>query len=80
MIAFTSGSHPTGGFSIKIDQIEKLVTRQGEEWMVHYTEKGPGSDWFVTQQTTTPTIFVLTEPTNAKSKMQGKTITAPCNN
>lgn len=80
VIALTSGTHPTGGFSIQIDRIEKLVTSQREEWVIHYTEKIPGSDCFVTQQTTTPTIFVSTKPTNATIRVQGKTITNACNN
>ena len=78
-IAVTLGSRPTGGFSIQIDQIEKLGAPQSQEWVVRYTEKVPGPDCFVTQQTTTPTIFILTAASDAPIRMQGKTITDFCN-
>jgi hypothetical protein len=78
-IAVTLGSRPTGGFSIQIDQIEKLATSQSQEWVVRYTEKVPGADCFVTQQTTTPTIFLLTAASDAPIRMQGKILTDSCN-
>jgi hypothetical protein len=78
-IAVTLGSRPTGGFSIQIDQIEHLKTLQSQEWVIHYTERVPGADCFVTQQTTAPTIFLLTAPSDAPIRMQGKTLTDSCN-
>jgi len=78
-IAVTLGSRPTGGFRIQIDQIEKLETSQSQEWVVRYTEKVPGADCFVTQQTTTPTVFLLTAASDATIRMQGKTLPVPCN-
>ncbi|MBD1862442.1 MULTISPECIES: protease complex subunit PrcB family protein [Trichocoleus] len=79
VIGLTSGSHSTGGFSIQIDRIEKVVMPQREEWVIHYTEKVPGADCFVTQQTTTPTVFLLTATSDAPIRMQGKTISESCN-
>nr|WP_290224985.1 protease complex subunit PrcB family protein [Trichocoleus desertorum] len=78
-IAVTLGSRPTGGFSIQIDQIEKLEAPQSQEWVVRYTEKVPGADCFVTQQTTTPTVFLLTAASDVPIRMQGKTLTDSCN-
>ncbi|HEY9749196.1 MAG TPA: protease complex subunit PrcB family protein [Allocoleopsis sp.] len=79
VIGLSTGSQVTGGFSIQIDRIEQLATSQGEEWVIHYTEKAPGSDCLVTQSSTTPTIFVLTEPTHTRIRLQGKTVNYSCN-
>jgi len=58
ILAIAIGSRPTGGYQFHIDRIEAVQTPTGEHWRVHYTERVPGADCSVPQQTTTPAHFL----------------------
>jgi hypothetical protein len=78
VIALTSGSKPTGGYSIRIDRIEQVPSSQGNRWLIHYTETVPEKNCIVTQQPTTPTVFILTEKSNASVVLRGQKQTSDC--
>jgi hypothetical protein len=78
VIAFTPGSRPTGGFSVSIDDIAQVKSSQENRWIIYYTEIVPGQNCLVTQQPTTPAVFVLTEQSDASIDFEGRKITSSC--
>lgn len=81
VIAVTTGSRPTGGYSVQIDRIERSSpSPQNKGWVIHYTETTPAQNCVVIQQATTPTAFVLTQNSNALVTLQGKKTTRNCSN
>ena len=81
IIGMTSGTRPTGGFSVSIDRIKSVESPDGENWIMHYTEKTPDGTCILTQAITTPTIFVSTEKRDISSvELKGEQIGYSCNN
>ena len=80
VIALTPGSRPTGGYGVRVDHITQGRNSQQNQWIVHYTEIVPGSSCLITQQPTTPAVFVLTEKSDAAIELEGQKITSPCSN
>lgn len=78
VIALTPGSRPTGGFSVRIDRIEPVQNQQGNQWVIHYSEIIPAQNCLLTQQPTTPVVFVLTEKSNVTVELKGQKITSTC--
>ncbi|MGA7933648.1 MAG: protease complex subunit PrcB family protein [Kovacikia sp.] len=76
VIGLTSGFRPTGGYRLQIDAIAATENLPFEQWVIHYTEQVPDL-CVVTQQPTTPTLFVMTEKSEAAIELQGQTVTYP---
>lgn len=77
VIGFTIGSRPTGGYSIRVERIEQLENPT-PQWLLHYTEVIPGKNCIVTQQPTIPSIFILTENSQATIELEAQKITSSC--
>ncbi|WNN90005.1 protease complex subunit PrcB family protein [Gloeocapsopsis dulcis] len=77
VIGLTSGSRSTGGYSVQIDRIEQVQTPT-PQWLIHYTEIIPGENCIVTQQPTTPTVFILTKNTSAGIQLSKQKLTSRC--
>ena len=78
VIALTPGSRPNGGFSVRIERIEQVLNPQGNQWVIHYTEIIPEPNCLVTQQPITPSVFILTQKSDAAIELKGQKITSPC--
>lgn len=78
VIALTSGSRPTGGFSVRVDRIAPVQNQLGNRWVIHYSEIIPDKNCLLTQQPTTPAVFVLTEKSNVTVELRGQKITSTC--
>lgn len=70
VVGVTAGSHPTGGYSLKVNQIEAVSSAAGDRWVVHYTEQTPDPQALLTQQPTTPAVLLLTPRSQAVVKLQ----------
>lgn len=78
VIGLTSGSKPTGGFSVRINRIERVQPHQDSQWVIYYTERVPGPDCVLTQQPTTPATFVFTERADVTIELVGQKVTYNC--
>ncbi len=74
VMGITAGFRPTGGYHLQIDAIEVAKDVEMERWVIHYTEQMPDR-CVLTQQPTTPSLFILTAQSNAAIALQGKTLT-----
>jgi PrcB C-terminal len=78
MIGLTVGSHATGGYSLRVERIEKVKRATGEVWVIHYHETAPGQDCLVTQAPTTPVVFVTVPKFTGPVELQGKSVVVAC--
>jgi hypothetical protein len=58
--------------------IEPVQNGQGNQWVIHYSEIIPDNNCLLTQQPTTPAVFVLTEKSNVTVELKGEKITSTC--
>ncbi|WOD40810.1 protease complex subunit PrcB family protein [Nodosilinea sp. E11] len=72
IVGITSGSRTTGGYGIHIDRIEPNL--QGNRWIIHYTESVPAHNCVLTQEPTTPSVFITVKPPVPPLELQGQTI------
>jgi hypothetical protein len=77
VIGLTIGSRPKGGYGIQIERIEKLQAPT-PQWLIHYTEVMPDENCTVTQQPTTPAIFILTINTKVDLQLSKQKLTSKC--
>ncbi len=72
VIGLTSGSHPTGGYRVRVDRIELNKRSEGDRWIVHYSEIAPGKSCSVTQEPSTPTVFISTPKSTLPIDLKGQ--------
>ena len=78
VLGLTVGFRPTGGYHLHIDAIDAVSeTPPMERWIIHYTEQMPDR-CVLTQQPTTPSIFILTAHSTAAIELRNKTVTYTC--
>jgi hypothetical protein len=78
IIGLTTGSHATGGYSVQVDGLELSKGSEGDRWIVHYSEIVPDKNCLVTQQPSTPTVFIAMQKTLLPIEFKGQQIDSTC--
>ncbi|UBF23797.1 protease complex subunit PrcB family protein [Kovacikia minuta CCNUW1] len=78
IIGLTSGSQRTGGYSVRVDGVELKQGEGGDRWVIHYSEIAPDKSCLVTQEPSTPTVFVSIPKSPLPVELKGQRVTSSC--
>jgi hypothetical protein len=78
IIGLTSGSQRTGGYSVRVEGIELIQGEGGDRWLIHYSELTPDKSCLVTQEPSTPTVFVSIPKSPLPVELKGQRIPSSC--
>ncbi|MGA7934583.1 MAG: protease complex subunit PrcB family protein [Kovacikia sp.] len=78
IIGLTAGSHRTGGYSLRVDWVELSKDAAGDRWLIHYSEIAPGKNCLVTQEPSTPTVFISIQKSPLPVELKGQHLTSTC--
>lgn len=76
VIAIVLGQRPSGGYSVKIDEV--LANTKGKKLQVRYTETTPGEGCAVTTVLTSPYILATVETQEGDFTFSGSETTRTC--